>query len=109
MRVLLDESLPRRLKRHLPSDWYVRTVPDERWSGKQNGELLGLAQGRFDAFVSMDRGIEYQQNLAEFEITVVLLRAKSNRLADLLPLIPELISTLESNQQGWLRKVPAGN
>jgi predicted nuclease of predicted toxin-antitoxin system len=91
MRVLLDENLPRRLKRHLPSEWEVATVPECGWSGKKNGALMQLATDRFDRFITMDRGIEFQQNLFQSSISVMLLRAVSNRLPDLLPLIPKLI------------------
>ncbi len=94
MRVLLDENLPRRLKGHLPSDWEIFTVPECGWSGKKNGELMQLAAQKFDRFVTMDRGIEFQQNLASYPIATVLLRAASNRLPDLLPLVSNLIAAL---------------
>lgn len=90
MRVLLDENLPRRLKQHLPLDWAVGTVVECGWSGKKNGELMQLAEQGFDCFLTMDRGLEYQQNLAGRTVSIVLLRAPSNRLADLLPLVPAL-------------------
>jgi predicted nuclease of predicted toxin-antitoxin system len=90
MRVLLDENLPRRLKQHLPFDWRISTVGECGWSGKKNGELLQLAEQDFDCFLTMDRGLEYEQNLEGRTVSVVLLRAPSNRLADLLPLVPEI-------------------
>jgi predicted nuclease of predicted toxin-antitoxin system len=105
MRVLLDEALPRRLGQHMSSALSVRTVGDCNWLGKKNGELLRLAEKEFDAFVTMDRGIEYQQNLANFKIAVILLRAPSNRLADLLPLIPNLEKALQSTVPGALKQV----
>ncbi len=74
MRILLDEDLPRRLASHLSSSMSVSTVGDCGWLGKKNGELLLLAEKQFDAFVTMDRGIEFQQNLANFKIAVILLR-----------------------------------
>jgi predicted nuclease of predicted toxin-antitoxin system len=52
MRVLVDECVPRRLKRHLPGH-EVRTVPEVGWAGKKNGELLRLAAREFDAFVTV--------------------------------------------------------
>lgn len=107
MHILLDESLPHRLKQHLPADFVVQTVQQKGWSGKRNGELLRLAEQSFDAFVTMDRGIEYQQNLAGFDLAVILLRAPSNRLPDLLPLVPDLITALKVAQAGKLSKVPA--
>ena len=105
MRILLDESLPRRLARHFPADYIVNTVQEQGWSGKKNGELMRLAETDFDVFITMDRGIEYQQNLAGFNLAVILLRAVSNRLADLLPLVPELLTALESVAPGQLRHI----
>ena len=72
MRLLLDESLPRGLKRDLAAHEVV-TVPEQGWAGKDNGELLGLADKQFDVFVTADQGIEYQQNLAGFGLAVVTL------------------------------------
>ncbi len=54
MRVLLDESLPRRLRQELP-EHEVSTVPEAGWAGKANGELLRLAEPAFEVFVTMDR------------------------------------------------------
>lgn len=100
MRVLLDENLPRRLKRHLPADWDVAAVPECGWSGIKNGALLQLANKRFDRFITMDRGIEFEQNLTEAKISIILLRAISNRLPDLLPLVPRLIAELPNARSG---------
>lgn len=75
-------------------------------AGRKNGELLRFAQSEFDAFITMDRGIEYQQNLGGFDLAVILLHGSSNRLPDLLPLVPELIRALETTKAGQLRHVP---
>jgi hypothetical protein len=69
-------------------------VPDEGWTGKENGELLGLAKDLFDAFVTADQNLEYQQNLSAGSIPVIVLVARTNRLSELLPLIPELLAVL---------------
>ena len=106
MRVLLDESLPRQLKRFLP-DHHVRTVAEEGWSGIKNGVLLGLAQQSFDVFVTADRGIEYQQNLQQVGLGIVLLVARTNRLVDYEPLAAELAEAVEAAGPGELRKVSA--
>jgi hypothetical protein len=106
MHILLDECLPRRLKTLFPADWIVRTVPEQGWSGKRNGELMRLAEPEFEAFITMDRGIEYSQNLARFDLAVILLRAVSNRLQDLMPLLPQLIEVLPSCTSGQFRQVP---
>ncbi len=106
MRLLLDESLPRRLKQQFPSGVFVATVPDQQWQGKKNGELLRLAAAEFDIFVTMDSGIPYQQNLAGLELAVIVLQAVSNRLADLLPLVPELLVCVDTARLGELYHVP---
>jgi hypothetical protein len=69
-----------------------------KWGGAtiKNGELLALAANHFDVFVTVDRNLSFQQNLASFSIAVIIIRAKSNRLADLRPLTPHLLGAIES-------------
>src|SRR3954464_13453757 len=108
MRILLDECIPQNLKGY-PAPHDCRTVADERWAGAKNGELLSpAAKAGFQAFLTIDRGIEYQQNLATRTLAVILIRTKSNRLADLLSHVPEIVQTLESLQPGELAKVGLG-
>ena len=64
------------------------------WSGLKNGELLALASESFDVFVTLDAKLPYQTNIANLSISVLVLRGRSNRLADLLPLIPELLAAI---------------
>jgi predicted nuclease of predicted toxin-antitoxin system len=105
VRVLLDENLPRNLKRHLPAEIEVVTVRERGWSGKQNGVLLRDTAAEFDAFLTTDQGIPHQQNLSGLDLGVILLRAKSNRLVDLLPLVPQINEALGSIQPGQLIRV----
>ena len=72
MRVLLDESLPRQFKAQL-SGHEVLTVPEVGWAGKKNGELLRLADARFDVFVTADAHLPEQQNLSGLKLGVVFL------------------------------------
>jgi predicted nuclease of predicted toxin-antitoxin system len=72
MRVLLDECVPRKLKRVL-GDHEVVTVTENGWSGLKNGELLKLAQANFDVFLTMDQNLSFQQNLKRFDIGIVLM------------------------------------
>jgi hypothetical protein len=58
VRVLLDECLPKRLKRELVGH-DTRTAPEMGWSSKRNGELLALAVGVFDVFITADRNLSY--------------------------------------------------
>jgi predicted nuclease of predicted toxin-antitoxin system len=107
MRVLLDECLPRRLRREWP-DHEVQTVTEMGWSGKKNGELLRLmASQRFDVFVTVDRNLRHQQNLRSAGIGLVVLIAASNRIADLRPLAPSVQSALESIAPGDVVEISA--
>ncbi len=99
MRLLLDESVPRRLRSHLPNH-AVKTVVEMGWGGVKNGTLLRLAAGQFDAFITVDQNLPYQQNTTTLAIAVVVLAARSNTLADLLPLIPGLESALARVEAG---------
>ncbi len=90
MRVLLDEMLPRKLKRLLPEGIEVVTVRERGWDSKENGELLAAAEKEFDLLLTTDRGIPHQQNLSRFDLEVVVLTARSNRLRDLEPHIEEV-------------------
>lgn len=100
MRVLLDECVPRPLRRELP-EHEVRTVPEMGWAGKKNGALLALLKNAgFDAFVTTDQNLEYQQNLQAAGLAVIVLVAYRNTLPALLPLVPGLRSTLGRIQPG---------
>jgi predicted nuclease of predicted toxin-antitoxin system len=72
VRILLDECLPRRLKRELPGH-DVRTTPEMGWAGKRNGELLRLAEREFEVFLTVDRKLQRQQNLSAFNIAVIVM------------------------------------
>jgi len=72
----------------------VKTAPEVNWASKRNGELLALAVSRFDVFLTADRNLSYQQDVSAFDIAVVVLAARSNRLEDLRPLIPRLLEVL---------------
>ena len=99
MRLLLDECVPARLRQALPSH-AVSTVGLQGWSGIKNGKLLALAAAGFDAFVTVDKNLPYQQNTAALPIAVVVLDAKSNELSYLLPLMPALEAVLKNLAQG---------
>ncbi len=70
-------------------------APEMGWASERNGDLLRAAAGAgFEAFVTVDRKLEHQQNLSAFDIAVIILEAKRSRLADLQPLIPQLLKVL---------------
>ena len=106
MRVLLDECLPRQLKRDLVGH-DSRTAPDMGWASRENGELLRLAVGQFDVFLTVDRNLSYQQDVGQLDIRVVVLVARSNRLADLQPLMPQVLETLKTALPRQVTKVGA--
>ena len=93
MRILLDECLPRQLKQDLLGH-SVATVTEMGWSGIKNGALLDLAEPHFDVFMTVDRGMPYQQNIGKRHIALVLLKAKSNSIESLQPLAPKIENAL---------------
>jgi hypothetical protein len=100
MRILIDECEDRRVKSSLTGH-DVWTVPQMGWSGKKNGELLGLMTGAgFEVLLTVDQNLRYQQNLATAGVAVVVLIAPSSRLADLIPLMPAAHAALTTIQPG---------
>lgn len=95
MRLLLDECVPARLRKALPSH-HVSTVVREGWSGVKNGNLLALAASNFDVLITVDKNLPYQQNVSILPVAVVVLDAMSNELHHLLPLLPALEIALSS-------------
>jgi hypothetical protein len=93
LRVLLDECVDVRLAASLATV-DVRTVADQGWLGISSGQLLSLAAAEFDVFVTVDRNLPFQQHLPKFDIAVILLRAKTNRIDDLVLLVPDLVSAI---------------
>ncbi len=104
MNVLLDECIPRKLKHEL-KEHLVSTVTEAGWSGKKNGELLRLAEKSFDAFVTVDQNLSYQQNITKYKIAVVLLASEDNDLDTLKPFMPKVRQILESLKTGHIFKV----
>ncbi len=94
MKILLDENLPRKLAGHLRG-YDCRSVAACGWSGTKNGELLALADPLFDVLLTLDKNIPYQQDLKTVRIALLIVRARSNRIQDLLPVIPECLVVLE--------------
>jgi predicted nuclease of predicted toxin-antitoxin system len=93
MRLLLDESVPAKLRRYLPAH-EVRTVVEVGWQGVKNGRLLALAAEAFDALITVDKNMPHQQNASALPFPVFVLSAHSVELAFLLPLLAELESKL---------------
>ncbi len=99
LRIVLDECIDRRFTGHI-KDFAVRTVPEMGWSGLSNGELLSRAQSEFDVFLTTDRNLSFQQNLSLFALAIAVMHAPTNRLDELIPLIPALLEALPTMQPG---------
>jgi len=99
VRVLLDACVPRRLSRELP-EHEVRTAPQMGWGDLGDGPLLDAIVGRFDVLITVDKSLPKQQRISTRPFAVVVLRAKTNRLIDLLPLVSALHMTLDKLRPG---------
>jgi len=104
MRLRLDERLPIGLAAEFPGH-AVHTVSGRGWIGIKNGELLRRMNGQYDALVTMDRSIEFQQRISTLPFGIVLVRARSNRMEDLRPLVPSILSALAAVNPGRIRRV----
>ena len=106
VRVLLDENLPVDLATELVGH-EVATVAGLGWRGIKNSELLHRAQVSFEVLVTMDRNLEFQQNIAGFESCVVLVSAPSNRMVHLRPTVPAMLEAIATGRSGELLRVGA--
>jgi len=95
MRILFDECVPRPLRRYFTGH-FVATVARMGWSCIKNGELLNLADSQFDVLLTVDRGIPLQQNMANRQISILLLVAQDNKIETLQRLIPDALAALET-------------
>ena len=99
MKILLDECVDWRLSRDLAAH-EVKTARQMGWASIKNGELLALAAVEFDAFVTVDGNLSFQQKLPGLPLAIIALRSKSNRLADLRVLVPDILQSLETAKPG---------
>jgi hypothetical protein len=104
MRVLLDECVPRALRRELLGH-EVKTVAEAGWAGLKNGELLQLAAAQFDLLLTVDRNLEYQQNFAGLALAVIVVHAPSNDVAVLRPLMPAVLAAISETKPGLVTHV----
>ena len=108
MKILLDECLDRRLAKEIIGH-ETKTVPQMKWAGIKNGELMRLAETEFDVFITVDHNLSFQQNLPKFNIAVLVSHAKSNRLADLQPFAEEIIESLSKLEKGKAEVISLDN
>jgi predicted nuclease of predicted toxin-antitoxin system len=106
MKILIDECLPAALAGNLTAVGHeCQTVRQAGFASKKNGELLALAEGRWDVLLTSDRNIKFQQNMTGRSISILILCAKSNRMRDLMPLLPACAQALLSIQAGRVIEV----
>lgn len=107
MKLLFDESVPRRLATDFPDKFEIKTATEMGWSGTDNGELLKLAASAgFNVLITTDKRMEYQQNRDTLPIAIIILSPLFTRINFLRPLIPKVISVLEDNPGKKLIKIP---
>jgi Domain of unknown function (DUF5615) len=105
MRVLLDECVDEQLRHHLPGH-DCQTTRYAGFAGFENGELLKQAEAAaFDVLLTVDRGFEYQQNLADRQIAVIIFCGKSVLLEDLLPLMTTCLDHLKTIRRGEVIRI----
>ncbi|HWF37218.1 MAG TPA: DUF5615 family PIN-like protein [Candidatus Acidoferrales bacterium] len=103
MKVLLDECVPRPIKISFSVEGHeCSTVTEAGFAGKSNGELLRLAESRFEVFVTLDKGMRFQQNLSDCRLAIVMICVKSSRVEDVLPHIPACLMALRSITPGTI-------
>ncbi len=105
MRVLIDECVPRKLGRDLQGH-VVATAQQARLGGSSDARLLQAARADFDVFVTVDRNLAFQQNVATLPIAVIVLHANSNRYADLKKLAPAILQALNHIRPHQILHVP---
>lgn len=104
-KVLLDECVPRRFRASLVGV-EVSTARDEHWTGQRNGDLLELMRAAgFTTLATVDRNLTYQQHIAASGLAVIVMHALTNRLPELVPLVPQVLATIETTRSGEISRV----
>jgi predicted nuclease of predicted toxin-antitoxin system len=104
MRVLLDNCIPRKFARLLEGT-DVTTAVEMGWAKLKDAALLDAMVGDFDVLVTVDKNLRYQQRLHDRAFAVVVLRAKSNRLTHLEPLVPQLLACMAALKPGEVKEI----
>lgn len=103
MNILLDECTPHAVKKRLPH-LAIRTVQEMGWGGVKNGALLALADQQFDVFITTDKNLRYQQNLARLKLAFLLL--PTNSVPVVIALLPQIEAALNTIQSGDFVEIP---
>ena len=106
MKLLLDECLPRRAKFFFAEAGHeCETVRDAGFSGKENGESIGLAEKEFEVLITIDKNIPHQQNITGRKIAILIIRAASNDIDDIRPHVPQALAALKTIRPGQIVEV----
>ena len=100
--IILDENIPRKLKREI-SGYTVATVQENGWGGVKNGKLISLIDGVYDVFITADKNLRYQQNLSGRKISIIELPFNDSDL--LLPIVPKIIEAIQSSSYGSYKEI----
>ena len=106
MKILLDECITKTLKKHLVNHT-VFTVANMNWLGKKNGNLMksAIAEG-FDILLTIDKNLQFQNNITEYNIVIVIFDSKNSKLESLLPFIPVFEKLISSFEKGKVYSLP---
>jgi predicted nuclease of predicted toxin-antitoxin system len=99
MNVLLDECIPRKLKKLLPGHT-VQTVPEMGWASMTNGILIDLAETQFEVMITVDKSMKHQQRLSSAQMGFIVLRCYSNTIASLAPFATEILDAIDAINSG---------
>ncbi len=106
MKLLLDECVPRRTKfLFVDGGHECETVRDAGFSGKENGELIALAEKKFNVLITIDKNIRHQQNITERNIAILIIRAASNDIDDIRPHLEQALAALKTIKPGQIVEV----
>ena len=101
MKIILDECMPAKLASLLVGH-DVKTISRMRWCGISNGALLSKIENVFDVFMTVDKGIKYQQKTTKYNVAIIILKSRDNTLEGLQPLVPLILETLKTVESGMV-------
>ncbi len=87
------------------SGHHCETVREAGFGGKENGELLSLAEGKFEVLITVDKNLKHQQNISNRRIAILVIRAASNDIDDIRPHLPEMLTAVQSIKPGQIVEV----
>ena len=97
MKILLDENIHRKIQHEFGENYNVFSVRQLKWNGKKNGELMTLCvDSGFDILVTLDKNLQFQQNLKKYNLKIILLKVKNNRFITVKNLVPKILLLIDS-------------